>query len=125
MVARFAQAGLPALVLTDLVLVDKMRWPFPVPLLMSKIGHTLLRVGEPRQRPRPGQDDWPRTVATAYVPAASAAVDLAAALVRRADAFLTTAPRLRAKGAGEIVAALPEDDALTPASAPNPMSEHA
>ena len=44
-------------------------------------------------RPRPGEGDWRRTVATAYSLAASAAFDLAADLARVLQA---TAPKLRA-----------------------------
>jgi hypothetical protein len=124
-VLRFPQAEVLALMLADLVLAARMRWPIPMPLLMTQISHPILRVGEPRRRPRPGEGGWSRTVATAYALAASSAIDLAADLERRTGTLQIAVPKLRAKGAGVIVAALLADDALTPASAPGEMTDRA
>lgn len=124
-VSQLPHAELLALLLADLLLAERMRWPVPVPLLMTQIGHAVLRVGEPRRRPRPGEGDWPRTIATAYALAATVALDLAADLQRRAAVLQAVAPKLRAKGAENIVEALLDDDALTPASAPGSMSDRA
>ncbi|MGH6884181.1 MAG: DUF1403 family protein [Hypericibacter sp.] len=124
-VSQLPQAELLALLLADLVLAERMRWPVSVPLLMTQIGHAVLRVGDPRRRPRPGEGDWPRTIATAYALAATVALDLAGELERRVGVLQAVVPKLRAKGAGGIVAALLDDDALTPASAPGSMSERA
>jgi hypothetical protein len=57
--------------------------------------------------------------------AASAAVDRAIDLERRAVTLQRAVPRLRANGAGEIVAGLLADDALTTASAPGAMTDQA
>jgi hypothetical protein len=116
---------LPHAELLALLLAERMRWPVPVPLLMTQIGHAVLRVGEPRRRPRPGEGDWPATMATAYPLAATVALDLAADLERRAAVLQALTPKLRAKGAEGIVEALLDDDALTPATALGSMSERA
>jgi Protein of unknown function (DUF1403) len=122
-ILHFPGAEPLALVMADLALASTMRWPRPVPLLMTEIHHSILRVGEPRRRPRPGEGGWAATLATAYALAATAAVDLAIDLEQRAGALQRTVPKLRAKGAEKIVAALLDDDALTPASAPGQMSD--
>jgi Protein of unknown function (DUF1403) len=124
-VRGFPQAELLALMLADLVLAATMRWSLPAPLLMTQIANPLLRVGEPRRRPRPGEGGWPITLAASYALAATAAVDLAIDLERRAGALQRTVPKLRAKGAEKIVVALLDDDVLTPASAPGQMSDRA
>jgi len=124
-VDRFADAELLALLLADRVLADKMLWPVPVPLLMTQINNPLLRSGEPRRRPRPGEGDWPRTIATAYALAATAAGERAVEFERRAAMLQAAVPKLRAKGAEKVVAALLDEDALTPAMASGPMSDRA
>jgi hypothetical protein len=74
-IGRFRQAQLLALLLADLVLPGKMRRPIPVTLLMTQIGRQVLRMGCPRRRPRPGEDGWSVTIATAYALAATSAGD--------------------------------------------------
>jgi Protein of unknown function (DUF1403) len=124
-ILRLPQAEPLAWVLADLVLATSMRWPRPVPLLMTEINHAILRVGEPRRRPRPGEGGWARTLAAATALAATSAVDRAMDLERRAFTLQKAAPNLRAKGAGRIITALLDDDALTPGSAPGAMSDRA
>jgi hypothetical protein len=114
-----------ALMLADLVLAARLRWPVPVPLAMTHILNPMLRQGEPRRRPRAGEGGWPLTIATAYILAATAALDLAADLSWRAQRLQTVSPKLRAKGADVIVEALLREDAFTPASAPGTLSDRA
>ncbi len=97
--------------LADAVLAQKLRWPIPLPLLASGLG---------RQKP-PG-DEFGQ-IAIAYARAAAAAVDLHGELARRAAFLVATAPRLRAKGAGAVVTALLDDDALAPAARLGGMSD--
>jgi hypothetical protein len=62
-------------------------------------------------------------MAVAYARAAAAAVDLHGELARRAESLIATAPILRAKGAGAVVTALLDDDALAPSARLGGMSD--
>jgi hypothetical protein len=97
--------------LADAVLAQKLRWPIPLPLLVSALG---------RQN-RPG-DEFGQ-IAIAYARAAAAAVDLHGELARRAETLIAAAPKLRAKGAGAVVTALLDDDALSAAARLGGMSD--
>ena len=127
-VALRPDAELLAFWLADAVLAARLRWGSagaPVaPLLAGQILHPSLKTGDGR-RPRPGDSDWPRLCCLAYARAAAAACDLGADLARRADKLNSVAPRLRAKGAGAVIAALLDDDALTAAGGAGLMSERA
>jgi Protein of unknown function (DUF1403) len=96
-----------------------------VPLLAGQILHPSLKSGAAGRRLRPGDADWPRLCCLAYARAAGAACDLGADLARRADTLTSVAPKLRAKGAGAVIAALLDDDALTAAGGAGGMSERA
>jgi Protein of unknown function (DUF1403) len=121
-------AELLALWLADAVLAFRLRWGSAgtpaVPLLAGSLPHASLKTGAGR-RPRPGDADWPRLCCLAYARAAAAACDLGADLARRADRLNSVAPKLRAKGAGAVIAALLDDDALTAAGGAGGMSERA
>lgn len=95
----------PAIVLAaaDLVLARRMGWPRLVPLLAQGLG----------RRPRPEAGDWPAVCAAAYAAAAARAESLHAELGRRAAGLLGVEKRLRARGAGAVVAALLAGDALS------------
>ena len=67
-------------------------------------------------RPRPADPNWATACHLAYAHAAARAHDVARELDRRAHVLLTVAPRLRAKQAPKIVAALLADDAVTASS---------
>lgn len=108
-------AELLAFWLADGVLAQKLRWPVAVPLLMGQVGSAAFKSGEGRRRIRPGEEGWSRAVFLAYARAAAEACDLGGDLAQRAARLLETAPKLRAKGAGDVVKLLLEDDAL-PAS---------
>jgi hypothetical protein len=98
--------------IADSVLAQKLGWPIPLPLLAAGLG-----------RRRPGQEEEFSGVAIAYARAAAAAVDLHGELARRAAFLIATAPRLRAKGAGAVVTALLDDDAVAPAARLGGMSD--
>ena len=123
-------AELLALWLADAVLAARLGWDAgragarALPLLASQLSHPNLKTGAGR-RPRPGDADWPRACCLAYARAAAAACDLGADLARRADRLTSVAPKLRAKGAGAVIAALLDDDALTAAGGAGKMSERA
>jgi hypothetical protein len=98
--------------IADAVLARKLGWPIPLPLLASGLGRRSF-----------GQGEEFSGVAIAYARAAAAAVDLHGELARRAATLMATAPRLRAKGAGAVVTALLDDDAVAPAARLGGMSD--
>ncbi|SDR58782.1 Protein of unknown function [Rhizobiales bacterium GAS113] len=126
--ATLVMAGRPereilALFVADVVLAQRLRWPVAVPLLAGQILHPALKTGTNGRRPRPGDSDWLRSANLAFARAAANACDLAAELARRAEKLQAVAPKLRAKGAGAVIAAILNDDALTAASPFGAISE--
>jgi hypothetical protein len=105
-------AELLAFWLADVVLAQKFRWLVPVPLLMGQVNAASFKAGEPRRRIRPGGEGWSRAALLAYVRAAAEACDLGVDLAGRAARLLEIAPKLRAKGSGDVIKLLLEDDAL-------------
>lgn len=106
-------AELLAFWLADALLALKFRWPVPVPLLMGQATSAVFRSGENRRRIRPGGDGWGRAVLLAYATAAAEACDLGAdVLAPRAATLIEIAPKLRAKGAGDVVKLLLTDDVV-------------
>jgi hypothetical protein len=105
-------AELLAFWLADAMLAKKYRWPVAVPLLMGQVSASSFKTGEPRRRVRPGGEGWGRAVLLAYARAAAEACDLGVELEGRAAHLVSVAPRLRAKGAAEVVKRLLEDDAV-------------
>ncbi|SDR59558.1 Protein of unknown function [Rhizobiales bacterium GAS113] len=127
--ATLVMAGRPereilGLFIADAVLAQRLRWPVAVPLLAGQILHPALKTGTNGRRPRPGDSDWLRSANLAFARAAASACDLAAELARRAEKLQAVAPKLRAKGAGAVIAAILNDDALT-ASRIGSMSDRA
>jgi hypothetical protein len=98
----------------DLVLALRLRWPKPVPLLMTRILDPALRHGPNGARPRPSDPDWPQAAAAAYALAAAESHALALELSRRPETLLAIEPKLRAKGASRVVALLLGDDCVSP-----------
>lgn len=97
----------------DLLLAQKLRWAKPVPLLMAQVfGPAFRAAGHGAKRIRPGGEKIERAVCLALAYGADDALRLAADLSRRADRLATVAPKLRAKGAGEVVKKLLDDDAV-------------
>ncbi|MHA6691248.1 DUF1403 family protein [Devosia sp. A449] len=99
--------------LADMLLAQKFRWPVPVPLLMGQATSAVFKAGDNRRRIRPGGDGWGRAVFLAYATAAAEACDLGAdVLAPRAATLMNIAPKLRAKGAGDVVKLLLSDDVV-------------
>jgi hypothetical protein len=96
----------------DCVLAQRLGWPIPLPLLVTGLG-----------RRRLGRGEEFGDVAIAYARAAAAAADLHSELARRAAILMEAAPRLRAKGAGAVLTALLDDDAVAPAARLGGMSD--
>ncbi|MBE0580004.1 DUF1403 family protein [Devosia sp.] len=98
--------------LADALLAQKLRWPIPVPLLMGQVSSSFFRSGENRKRIRPGGEGWGRAVFLAYATAAAEACELGADLAQRAGRLAGVAPKLRAKGSGDVIKLLLSDDAV-------------
>ncbi|TGQ04879.1 MULTISPECIES: DUF1403 family protein [unclassified Mesorhizobium] len=112
-VAMRPDAELFAWWLADLVLAQSLRWPRPLPLLMAQaFGPAFRFEADGGKCIRTGQKGFERAVCLALVQAATEACRLAAELSRRAEKLLAVAPKLRAKGAGDVIFLLLNEDAV-------------
>ncbi|MER9894732.1 DUF1403 family protein [Mesorhizobium sp. M0119] len=113
-VAMRSDSELLAWWLADLVLAQSLRWPRPLPLLMAQIFGPAFRakVGGGK-RIRPGEKGFERAVCLALVQGAVEACRLATDIARRAERLIAVAPKLRAKGAGDVVQRLLDNDAVS------------
>jgi hypothetical protein len=97
----------------DFLVAQKLRWPKPVPLLMAQVIAPAFRAGDSLgKRIRPGGEEVERAVCLALAQGADNALRLDADLSRRAERLAAVAPKLRAKGAGEVIRRLLEDDVV-------------
>lgn len=98
----------------DFLLAQKLRWPKPVPVLIAQVFAPAFRTGDGRtRRIRPGEGkEFERSVCLALAQGAADALRLAADLSRRTERLAAVAPKLRAKGAGEVIKRLLDDDAV-------------
>ncbi|MBZ9672527.1 DUF1403 family protein [Mesorhizobium sp. ES1-3] len=112
-VAMRPDAELLAWWLADLLLAQALRWPRPLPLLVNQVFSSAFRAEGGGKRIRPGEKNFERAVCVALVQAAAEACRLAAELSRRAEKLLAVAPKLRAKGAGDVIVLLLNEDAVS------------
>ncbi|MER8593470.1 DUF1403 family protein [Mesorhizobium sp. M1182] len=112
-VAMRPDAELLAWWLADLVLAQRLGWPQPLPLLMAQVFASVFRGEAGGRRIRPGGENFERAVCLALVAAGADACRLAAELSRRAEKLLALAPKLRAKGAGDVIFLLLSEDAVS------------
>ncbi|WP_348627830.1 DUF1403 family protein [Mesorhizobium sp. M1A.F.Ca.IN.022.04.1.1] len=99
--------------LADLVLAQALRWPRPLPLLMAQALGPAFRTEDGGRRIRPSEKGFERAVCVALVQGAAEACRLAAELSRRAEKLLAVAPKLRAKGASDVIFLLLNEDAVS------------
>lgn len=111
-VAMRPDAELLAWWLADLVLAQSLRWPRPLPLLMAQAFGPAFRGEAGGKRIRPGEKGFERAMCLALAQAAAEACRLAGELSRRGEKLLTVAPKLRAKGAGDVIFLLLNEDAV-------------
>jgi hypothetical protein len=97
--------------LADLVLSQKLRWSRCMPLLTAQVFTPALHTGSARLRP--GARGFDRAVCIAVAHGAADACRVAGEIARRADLLAAVAPSLRAKGAGEAIAKLLCEDAVS------------
>ncbi|MBS7546473.1 DUF1403 family protein [Ancylobacter oerskovii] len=105
-------AGLLGWWLADQVLALRLRWPLPVPLLMAEAYGAAFRGTGRGGRLRPADDGFEAAVCLGVAQGAARALRCAAEIAPGAARLQAVAPKLRAKGAGEAIARLLEDDAV-------------
>lgn len=110
--AAAPSAGLLGWWLADQMLALCLRWPLPVPLLMAEANAGVFRRTGRGGRLRPGDDGFDAAICLAVARGAARACHLAAELAPRAARLQAVMPKLRAKGAGEVIARLLDDDAV-------------
>lgn len=99
--------------LADQVLALRLRWPLPVPLLMAHAHGTAFQRPGRGGRLRPGEEGFETAVCLAVAQGAAHACRLAAEIAPCAARLEAAVPKLRAKGAGEAVRRLLNDDAVS------------
>ncbi|WP_246659242.1 DUF1403 family protein [Rhizobium sp. FY34] len=109
----------------DQLLRDMMQWPATVPLLMAERNAVYFRAEKSQKRLSPDADTFPRAVALALADAATGALRLAAEIDRRASDLSAVVPKLRAKGAGDVIDLLLSDDAVSGSLATSRLSRFA
>jgi hypothetical protein len=98
--------------LADLTLARRMRWPIPVPVLATQIHAPALRSGPGGRRRRPGGEGDAAALCLAAAAGAAEACRLAGEIAGRAARLAAVTPKLRAKGAGEAIRLLLDDEAV-------------
>jgi hypothetical protein len=99
--------------LADGALARSLRWRVPVPILATQIHAPCLRAGRAGRRLRPGDEGFEPALYLAAAAGAAEACRIAGEMARRADRLAAAAPKLRSKGAGEVIRRLLEDDAVS------------
>ncbi|MGO4408378.1 DUF1403 family protein [Bosea sp. RAF48] len=99
--------------LADQVLARRMRWPETVPLLVTQAHGAAFRSLNDRGRVRAGGEGFERAICVAVALAAAQACWLAGEIAPRAARLIEVTPKLRAKGAAEVIQLLLDSDAVS------------
>lgn len=99
--------------IADLALSWRMGWSPAVPLLGGHIHSPILRTGPDRRRGRPDGPAFERVTCLAAAAGAAEACRLAGSIAQQAERLRAVAPKLRSKGAGEVINLLLNDDAVS------------
>lgn len=108
-----SEAGLLGWWLADQALARRMRWPVALPLLVMQARGPAFRGAVDRGRVRPGGEGFERAICVALALAAAEACRIGGEVAPRAARLAQAAPKLRAKGAGEAIQLLLDDDAVS------------
>ncbi len=99
--------------IADLALAWRMGWSQAVPILTSQIHSPVLRIGADRKRARSDKPGYERAIYLAAAAGAAEACRLASGIAQQAERLHEATPKLRSKGAGDIIAMLLSDDAVS------------
>lgn len=99
--------------MADCALSWRMGWSHAVPLLASQIFSPTLRTGPDRHRGRPDGLNFERVICLAASAGAAEACRIAASIAQQAARLIEVTPKLRSKGAGDVIALLLSDDAVS------------
>jgi hypothetical protein len=99
--------------LADLVLARRLRWPFSVPVSMAQVQSAAFRPDADKTRIKPGGPEFATALCLAFIFGAAEACAVANGIAANAARLREVAPKLRAKGAGEVVTMLLNEDAVS------------
>lgn len=98
--------------LADQLLALRLRWLLPVPLFMAEAHGAAFRRPGRGGRLRPADNGFDAAICLAVAQGAARALRCATEIAPRAARLQAITPKLRAKGAGEAIALLLDDDAV-------------
>ncbi|WP_315927269.1 DUF1403 family protein [Mesorhizobium sp. SP-1A] len=119
------KAELLAWWLADCALSWHMGWRHAVPILGAQIHAPLLRFGPDGRRARPGGEAFGQAVFIAAALGAAEACRLAADMAAQVERLRAVTPKLRSKGAGDVITLLLSDDAVSGALTTKALSRWA